>query len=73
MSEIDARERYYWSKIRQALKGGDLESAAKWLDTASEQVPHLTRAIQMIVAATFELGCRIGGDPAPLDKENDHE
>lgn len=69
MSEIEARERYYWSKIRQDLKAGHVEDAAAWFDVVSEKAPHLYRALEIKVAATFTAGCIALGDPAPLDKE----
>ena len=71
MSELEARERYYWSKIRQDLKAGHVEDAAGWFEVVSEKAPHLYRALEIKVAATFTAGCIALGDPAPLEKEQE--
>ena len=75
MSEIEAKERYYWSKIRQALKDGDVYAACvfheeAWIEDESEG---LRNRLAGKISATFTAGCIALGDPAPTDKENDHE
>lgn len=75
MSELEARERYYWSKIRQALKIGDTVGAGLALGLAGVEYPtsDLTWSLRERIGKTFTAGCIALGDPAPLDKENDHE
>lgn len=76
MSEMEAKERYYWSKIRQALKAGDIKAAHGILSTRVagwEDCAYLDSRLRDRVAITFSAGCATLGDPAPLDKEQDHE
>ena len=74
MSESEARERYYWSKIRQAIKCcGDVEGAAIWLQYACAENGQLYKNLRNRIRDTFTAGCIALGDPAPLDKERDHE
>ena len=76
MSEIEAKERYYWSKIRQALKDGDASECGRIFDFMGEcpfVPPGVQDRIRKRIAKTFTAGCIALGDPAPLDKENDHD
>ena len=74
MSELEARERYYWSKIRQALKVGDTIGAGMALGLANVEYPtsDLTWSLRERIATTFTAGLAALGDPAPLDKEQDN-
>lgn len=76
MSESEARERYYWSKIRLALKDGNPYLAARCVDSASGDCDcdiGMATRLEERIAKTFTAGCAALGDPAPLDKEQDHE
>lgn len=77
MSELEAKERYYWSKIRQALKIGNVGAARDILMVAAGdpfiEDPLFICSLEDRVGKTFTAGCAALGDPAPLDKENDHE
>lgn len=75
MSELEARERYYWSKIRQALKVGDIMTCRTMLHGAERESngPDFRAKLQGRIGDTFTAGCIALGDPAPLDKEQDHE
>lgn len=72
MSEIEARERYYWSKIRQALKSGNLGPTLHHLNALYEDEPNLVQILQDRIGKTFTAGCIALGDPAPTE-EQDHE
>jgi hypothetical protein len=75
VSEMEARERFWWAKVRQAMKMGkvlvayDLMEKA-WLETRSDR---LRGQLERNIANTFKAGCAALRDPAPLDKEQDHE
>lgn len=71
MSEIEARDRYWWSKIRQALKAGNIEELADVMDRVSWHEPHRYSQMQYMIAKTFTAGCTALGDPAPTDKEQE--
>lgn len=72
--ELDAQERFYWSKIRQGIKDGNLVLASGILRMANDECGYkmVVRLVDRI-KATFTAGCIALGDPAPLDKEQDHE
>lgn len=72
--ELDAMERFYWSKIRQCIKGGNLVLASGVLRMANDECGHkMVVRLRDRIKATFTAGCIALGDPAPLDKEQDHE
>lgn len=72
MSEIEAKERYYWSKIRQALKSGSFENAITAWDTMLDEASEVEGAMRRKVRKTFTAGCNALGDPAPTE-EKDHD
>jgi hypothetical protein len=69
MSEREENERYWWSKISQALKVGDVETAWHRLQHDDKEMEN---SLMCRVADTFTAGCIALGDTAPLDKENDN-
>jgi hypothetical protein len=73
VSEREATERYAWSKARQALKSGDTGAFVRAMNAIYEGSPDVFPVIERRIAKTFTAGCAALGDPAPLDKENDHE
>lgn len=75
MSELEATERYYWSRIRQSLKGGKMHECRTMFHGAYREDggPDLCRRLEERIGTTFTAGCIALGDPAPLDKERDHE
>jgi hypothetical protein len=79
MSELEARERYWWSKIRQALKDGDVSAAESIIWKCADETETEADYDEIIgrltarIGKTFTAGCNALGDPAPLTKENDHE
>ena len=72
MSEIEARERYWWSRVRQSLKQGNLVSFYGVMNRMWREEPGIVPVIEARVSKTFKAGCTALGDPAPI-KENDHE
>lgn len=73
MSDRSAAKVYFWSKVRQALKGGACGSAARYMTEAEREHDGLGHELMFKAAETFKAGCIALGDPAPLDKEQDHE
>jgi hypothetical protein len=73
-AEMEAKQRFYWSKIRQAMKLGQADAAAYWLeDIKCNENTEIHTNLSERLADTFKAGCNALGDPAPLTKENDHE
>jgi hypothetical protein len=78
MSELEAAERYWWARVRQALKSGNVQAAADIMQSAHDEwAPTrkaftLSEALRERTAKTFTAGCIALGDPAPLEKENDN-
>ncbi len=73
MNEPAAKDRYYWSKIRQAMKLGDALMADYWLEQANDDIGEgLKGDLREKLANTFTAGLAALGDPAPLDKEQDN-
>lgn len=72
MSEMQATERYWWSQVRCAMKGGRCSSAGAHLIAAEhENGVEFGLALRERVARTFAAGCAALGDPAPLENERD--
>lgn len=69
MSDRSAAKVYFWSKVRQALKGGACGSAARYMTEAEREHDGLGHELMFKAAETFKAGCIALGDPAPLDKE----
>ena len=70
VSEREANERYWWSKIRQALKAGDVENAERFLQHDDKEMENTLRCR---VADTFTAGCIALGDPAQPEQEKNHD
>lgn len=79
MSELEAKERYYWSKIRQALKEGNTDVADREMRRSFYEAGHemdlymLTVNLKQKVAKTFTAGCIALGDPAQPEQEKNHD
>jgi hypothetical protein len=66
---VVAKERYYWSKVRQSIKAGMLVQAAGFITESDRTPPRIGILLTKRAADTFTAGCVALRDPAPLDKE----
>lgn len=67
--EQAAKERYYWSKIRQALRAGNMSGLFQTMNRVYAEWPDGFMVLEDRIGKTFIAGCIALGDPAPLDKE----